>query len=311
MRMRRYGEGRGVACPRLSPGGGVAMATAPRSAAMEVTGSRFCGSTERGRWARREQSGRRGERAAPTAPVLPQDGGMGLLHAAHRHRVPRRAAGRRVPRAGRAAVPRRRHVPGGVAPRGARGGTAGGTGGRGPGAAGSHRAPRDVPCRGSSLLQTASNTRLKGGITATATTGGSTPRSARGSDPQVPTCGAVPHRPARGGGAARQRHRAEAVTSRAERAVGGRAAIPGEPKRTFCPARTAHETFLALLRSAGAAFAVPAESHTAGKWAVCSYPVLPVHFSVFSIGKIARTFYKTGCKETMFLWQTPGRCNTS
>ncbi|XP_040505060.2 MORN repeat-containing protein 5 isoform X1 [Gallus gallus] len=49
MRMRRYGEGRGVACPRLSPGGGVAMATAPRSAAMEVTGSRFCGSTERGR----------------------------------------------------------------------------------------------------------------------------------------------------------------------------------------------------------------------------------------------------------------------
>ncbi|XP_046757792.1 MORN repeat-containing protein 5 isoform X4 [Gallus gallus] len=50
-----------------------------------------------------------------------QDGGMGLLHAAHRHRVPRRAAGRRVPRAGRAAVPRRRHVPGGVAPRGARG----------------------------------------------------------------------------------------------------------------------------------------------------------------------------------------------
>ncbi|XP_040541444.2 MORN repeat-containing protein 5 isoform X2 [Gallus gallus] len=49
MRMRRCGEGRGVACPRLSPGGGVAMATAPRSAAMEVTGSRFCGSTERGR----------------------------------------------------------------------------------------------------------------------------------------------------------------------------------------------------------------------------------------------------------------------
>eukprot|EP00076_Gallus_gallus_P006990 XP_001235419.4 MORN repeat-containing protein 5 isoform X2 [Gallus gallus] len=49
MRMRRRGEGRGVACPRLSPGGGVAMATAPRSAAMEVTGSRFCGSTERGR----------------------------------------------------------------------------------------------------------------------------------------------------------------------------------------------------------------------------------------------------------------------
>eukprot|EP00076_Gallus_gallus_P016111 XP_015135327.1 MORN repeat-containing protein 5 isoform X4 [Gallus gallus] len=256
MRMRRRGEGRGVACPRLSPGGGVAMATAPRSAAMEVTGSRFCGSTERGRmegW---------GSYTLPTGTEYLGELRDGAFH-------------------GRGAL----LFPGG----------------------GTFRAVwhRGVPA------ETASNTRLKGGITATATTGGSTPRSARGSDPQVPTCGAAPHRPARGGGAARQRHRAEAVTSRAERAVGGRAAIPGEPKRTFCPARTAHEKFLALLRSAGAAFAVPAESHTAGKRAVCSYPVLPVHFSVFSIGKIARTFYKTGCKETMFLWQTPGRCNTS
>lgn len=170
-----------------------------------------------------------------------------------------------------------------MAPRAARGGRAGGTGGRGPGAASSHRAPRDVPRRGSSLLQTASNTRPKGGITATATTGGSTARSARGSELQVATCGAARHEEA---------GPAEAVSARPERAAGG-AAWRSAESRTERGVQRRLAGFVpgaAVLGWGRCALLAPWRSRGTGRWARSSYPDLSVHFSVFSVSKIVRTF---------------------
>lgn len=72
---------------------------------------------------------------SPT-PRLFQDGRIRLLHAADGHRVPGLAVERDVPRAGRAAAPQRRRVPGALGPRGAHAGTAGGLQPEGPPLAG-------------------------------------------------------------------------------------------------------------------------------------------------------------------------------
>lgn len=79
---------------------------------------------------KRGSQGAAGTRARGIATVHPrhlfQDGRIRLLHAADGHRVPGLAVGRDVPRAGRAAAPHRRRVPGALGPRAAHAGTAGG-----------------------------------------------------------------------------------------------------------------------------------------------------------------------------------------
>ncbi|XP_021269399.1 MORN repeat-containing protein 5 isoform X2 [Numida meleagris] len=82
----------------------------------------------------------------------------------------------------------------------------------------------------------------------------------------------------------------------------------------LCPACVS-QVFPALLcsvRSRLCRAGSVAESYTAGKWVISFYPILFVYFSIFPISKNVKTFYKIRCKATtLFLWQTPWRCNIS